>query len=352
MSVKHIKGLDTVRAIAAFAVLISHVELFKEKMGFLKSDLAPDGHTGVILFFALSGFLITLLLLIEKDNSNTVNMKNFYLRRIFRVWPLYFFIILISMVLTGYRPDFLTAILCLTIFPNVAHAMVMGWGPSPQIWSIGVEEQFYIVLPMLVKKVNVKLIGYVLFGIFLFVSILPHGLLFVTNRFYPDPDLMTFINKFFYGSKYNVMAFGGFSAYLFLYKKDLIIKLFKNYFVLAAAFIIPFSLWFYGLSFKYLTDEFYGVLFSILIVAIAVNQNSIKKEFFITKFLGKISYGIYMYHWIILSLLMKYEIISFESMALNNLTLYGITILGTILVAYLSYQYIEKPFLRLKSRYS
>ena len=97
------KGLNELRAIAALAVLFHHVELFKNKEGFssllnfkYSSYLISHiGRNGVNLFFVLSGFLITFLLLQEKENNSTIMLKKFFLRRIFRIWPLYYFILII-----------------------------------------------------------------------------------------------------------------------------------------------------------------------------------------------------------------------------------------------------------------
>lgn len=352
MAITHIKGLDTLRAIAATVVMLGHIDLFTGRMGYDASFFFPNGHLGVVLFFSLSGFLITLLLLVEKQKNDDINLKFFYLRRIFRVWPLYFLIILISFLVSDFEPQWLTVLLCLTIFPNIAHTLRMGWAPSPQIWSIGVEEQFYIVLPLLVKKIKERYVPHIILGFFLFWSILPHGLLFLANRFYQDPDFMSLVNKFFFGAKYNCMAFGGLTAYIFWKHHNKLKSIFENKLILWISLLSPFLLWFFDFTLNYFMDEFYGVLFSIVIVAIASNQNLINSEFKLTRFLGKISYGIYMYHWIVLLILTEYKIVNFGSYWMDSIVLYSTTILATIGISYLSYRYFEKPFLKIKSRFN
>ena len=89
MSTFYLKGLNTYRAIAALIVIVGHVEIFKQKNGFDNALNLPffkftGQHIAVILFFALSGYLITMLLLREKDKFKTISLKKFYLRRIFR----------------------------------------------------------------------------------------------------------------------------------------------------------------------------------------------------------------------------------------------------------------------------
>lgn len=117
--------------------------------------MVPSGHLGVILFFVLSGFLITYLIVKELE-AKTFSFKKFYHRRILRIWPLYYLILLISYIL--FEPSFSIKglLLCLSIFPNVAHAIGEGWQSSPQIWSIGVEEQFYLIWPFFIYLIPQK----------------------------------------------------------------------------------------------------------------------------------------------------------------------------------------------------
>jgi len=351
----HLKGLDTYRGIAALIVLFCHIELFKDQFGYdnlLKHAFYKytGGHTAVILFFVLSGFLITLLLLNGKNKFKKISLKNFYLRRIFRVWPLYYLIIIVSYLLIDYSPSSSTIVLCLTIFPNIAHALGAGWSISPQIWSIGVEEQFYIAWPFLVKNNN-NMFKVSLF-IFVFLTILPHGLLFTLNRIYPDPTLMTLINKIFFGTKFNCMAFGGFVAVIYNEKKSFINLLNRNIFISYSLTILPFFLWLSGYHLNLFQDELYSVLFAISILILTTNTKIINIDNPISKYFGKISYGIYMYHWIILELLFRNKILNIENNQIFNISIYSITIGLTLSISTFSYYFIEKPFLKIKEKYS
>ncbi|HZG00492.1 MAG TPA: acyltransferase, partial [Chitinophagales bacterium] len=151
----YIPGLDPLRAVAAVSVAVTHIEQIKTTNGLPNASDLPffvhtGGHIGVVLFFVLSGFLITLLLLRELESTGRISYKDFYARRILRIWPLYYFILIATAVLWSYQPSWLTALLCFTILPNVAHVADIGWVPSPPVWSIGVEEQFYLVWPLVV----------------------------------------------------------------------------------------------------------------------------------------------------------------------------------------------------------
>ncbi len=355
MSHFHLKGLNTYRAIAACVVIIGHVEIFKLKNGFANALDLPffkytGQHIGVILFFALSGFLITLLLLREKENFQSIRLKDFYLRRIFRVWPLYYLVLLLSWLLLDYSPSMNTTLLCLTIFPNIAHAFDIGWTASPQVWSIGVEEQFYLGWPLIVKNVRRLLIGLVLF--FGFYSLLPHALTPIMNKLGADRSSVLLMSSIFYGTKFNCMAAGGIFAVLYHQKHRIATLLNRNLFIAYGFIILPFALWFAGFHLKYFTDEFYSLLFAISILNVSTNPEVINIDYKIPNFLGKISYGIYMYHWILLELLFKAHIFNAGNAILLNLMIYSLTFGSTILVASLSYHFLERPLLQYKDRFS
>ena len=102
-------GLNGLRFLAAMAVVITHIELIKGQM-FCENLWSTNklifelGGLGVIFFFVLSGFLITYLLLEEKKVSGTVSVKKFYARRILRIWPLYYLIIVLGFFILPHLP--------------------------------------------------------------------------------------------------------------------------------------------------------------------------------------------------------------------------------------------------------
>src|ERR1051326_2201548 len=104
-------GLHGLRFFAAMMVVFSHVELMKEYHGFANvydssQAVYESGRLGVTLFFVLSGFLISYLLLVEKKVSGTVSIRKFYSRRILRIWPLYYLLILITFLIVPRLPFF------------------------------------------------------------------------------------------------------------------------------------------------------------------------------------------------------------------------------------------------------
>ncbi|MCB9186341.1 MAG: acyltransferase [Flavobacteriales bacterium] len=353
MSKFHLKGLDTLRAIAALSVLISHVEVFKENRHIEHArNIIPffrytGGHIGVVLFFVLSGFLISILLLKEKKRYSDIDLKAFYARRIFRVWPLYYFIIIISYLLTDFSPSSTTLVLCLSIFPNVAHAIGAAWSVSPQIWSIGVEEQFYLGWPMVVKHLKRPLLVFA--AIASFFTLLPHVLLFALNRIHADPTIMELINKLSYGTKFQCLAIGGMAGVLHLqYQGRLKIHRLMSMTIIS----IPFIMWYCGFHTPQLMDELYGVLFAVSIFLITTQHQDGGSEPRILSGLGEISYGIYMYHWLVLIGIFKLDLVSSEKSLLFNIYVYSTAILGTIFISYLSFHFFEKRFLQIKERFS
>src|SRR5574337_816257 len=97
MTSVYFPGFNGVRFFAAILVLVDHTELFRSYIGFdtfwADNFSSHLGALGVTIFFVLSGFLITYLLLCERKEFNTINIRDFYLRRILRIWPLYYLIL-------------------------------------------------------------------------------------------------------------------------------------------------------------------------------------------------------------------------------------------------------------------
>src|ERR1700750_2614950 len=153
MKGSYLKGLNTLRFFAAFFVIISHGEISLWKLGYEKMNgwsVFNRGGDAVEFFFTLSGFLITYLLQKEITRTGTVSIRDFYLRRVFRIWPLYFLVVLIGFIGLGlilprltHQPFFefplLPGFLLFVFFlPNLAAALYPTALLHP-LWSIGVE---------------------------------------------------------------------------------------------------------------------------------------------------------------------------------------------------------------------
>jgi len=168
MSRIYFPSLNGIRFFAALLVIIDHLELVKGyfgiKVNWSEAFSSHLGSSGVTIFFVLSGFLITFLLLKEKE-IKAINVKHFYIRRVLRIWPLYYLILIVSFFIIpqidffnvpnyGDKSEsficstfltylFLLANVGFVFFPTIAFANVL--------WSVAVEEQFYLIWPIVIK---------------------------------------------------------------------------------------------------------------------------------------------------------------------------------------------------------
>ncbi len=156
-------NLNSVRAIAALMVVISHLELRKPGNLAQVKPLLAFGGIGVSIFFVLSGFLITYLLLKEKEGTGQIKIKHFYIRRILRIWPLYFLVLIfgyfvVPIIMPDYyqsSPTFFTLkgfFLNAFFLTGVTYVLKLTPIIISIIWSIGIEEQFYIFWPWIIKS--------------------------------------------------------------------------------------------------------------------------------------------------------------------------------------------------------
>ena len=348
-------GLDGLRGIAALAIVVFHIEQIKDfnrlpslmEHGFFAHE---GGRIAVVLFFVLSGFLITCKLIDEQRSTERVRVGRFYLKRMLRIWPLYYATLLISALLLDYTPKESTFWLCILIFPNVAHATIGGWVASPQIWSIGAEEQFYLAWPWVVKWLKKHLIK-MLLAICIGMTILPYVTIFLIEEFYYEAHRVNQVKTLFAATKFNLMALGGILAWLQIHKPNWSDWMRTK---IASVLIVgvPFALWFTGVRFGLFNDEVFGLLFGILIVHAAIHGGGGRLlNNRPVNYLGKVSYGIYMYHYMFIILGLRFvPPVFFSSLIASNIVYYMIVFAFTLGTASLSYHLFENRFLRLKER--
>jgi len=350
----YLPGLNGIRAIAALTVITSHTDEFsylfnKHEVGFRAKDMAQYA---VTLFFVLSGFLITYLLLLEKGKYNTIAFKKFYMRRILRIWPVYFLIVAIvgSLVgLSGILPEprnNLSHIFYYVFFiPNVPFALGGTFAALTPLWSVGVEEQFYAFWPLLINKSKNIPKALVLFiGCYLSIK--------VALQYLP----FTSVYHVFYITRLDCMAIGGLGAYLVLNKHNLLNIIYSKPVQIVCWALFAGSLLVHSFHiFSILDHEIYSVIFLILILNVSTNKSSIiKLENKALRFIGRISYGMYAYHMLFIFLLGKVltPMLSNTPNDVAMLIVYVITLALTISFSYLSYELIEKRFLNIKKKYT
>ncbi len=411
VSKTYFPGLNALRFFAAFAVLITHVELTKKVMyhgdiywlqidKWIQGDawqsiwregspapihwispfVTQGGYMGVIFFFVLSGFLITYLLLEEKRISSTVAIGKFYIRRMLRIWPLYYLVVILGLFVLPHLSlfdirsqeidlfkNFGVNVIChIFMLPNLAFAMVMEGAPNiGHLWSIGVEEQFYLFWPVLMKasKKPMRMIWIFLFSV-IGVKLLSYVIIQV---FFPspyvDPDLMissgTETFKRFIGSlKFEAMAFGALGACFIFYKKEKWLALiYSKTIQIIALLSIPAIVLFTPKALYGALYLLFSAPFLVIIMNVASNENSLLKlRNRMFDFLGRISYGIYMYH--LLCITFTFHVLDyFISFPLrlegwHSALLYLFSIPLTIAVSAISYRYFEKRFINKKRKYT
>jgi peptidoglycan/LPS O-acetylase OafA/YrhL len=361
-------GLNGLRFFAALFVLITHLELFKHLNGF------PDiwnnplilsfGSIGVDLFFVLSGFLITYLLLAEKGATGDISLKQFYIRRMLRIWPLYFFIVFLTFLIMplfplfpfsqGVKSNYFQKVtLYIFMLPNVALAFFPGISYATMTWSVGVEEQFYLFWPLLIKAT--KKLVFVMLGVISFFSALKLVIYFLMHwqtgwdyTRWKDLIVMTRIE---------CMALGGLGAYILFYKKHAWLNIIYSPVCQWICFlgIVPATYLLIWFGIDDIKHWVYSILFLGIILNVASNPKVvINLERPLLNRLGKISYGIYMYQYlsIVISISVVKQFISSGNMLLFNIFYYGASFIITISISQISYRFLEVRFIKMKPRFS
>lgn len=329
------------------------------------------GKLGVDLFFVLSGFLITYLLLHEKGRFGHINTRNFYIRRILRIWPLYFLIVLLAFFVFPHIPLFVAPnneisfmahnvyrrlSLFLMVLPNIGFILYNSPYLAAQTWSIGVEEQFYYLWPWIIQNFSWKrlLITVIVFCLGTFsVFFIYYQWVGHTNYANNVPRIVSF---FFSQFRILTLMTGGACATLVYFKKENVLKvLFRKdiQFMVYGTLLVCLGM---GFHVDNLNLEFYGLFFGFFILNLSSNPLSIiNLEYAWISYLGKISYGIYIYQtaFIVASVhLIQWTFGTSLSEHHFNLILYPLATALTVGVSALSYHYFEQPFLSLKHRFS
>jgi peptidoglycan/LPS O-acetylase OafA/YrhL len=348
---KHIPALDCIRGLAVLAIMLFHCFDFV----FFKF-----GWIGVDLFFVLSGFLITGILLDSKSSPNYY--KNFIVRRIVRIFPLYYFILLLCLVIIPliwprlFGPGFEYYINHQSWFWLYMQNWLYSKTGFPDnqtlvhLWSLAVEEQFYILWPLIVRIFSAKK----LFGVCLII--IAFSLIF---RFYIGAE-MGLIHPFKYMatfSRMDALITGAIIAILIRKRPVWLEKYTMPVFVISLFILGATMLYLKAILFLRLAPvyTFIDILSGCLLIFMLNKQ-----KFFILRplynsvfsFLGKYSYGLYVYHFILynvfehnvlpplISVLGKKDVASL----ISGLIVFFIS----IPISMMSYKYLEKPFLKLK----
>lgn len=348
---RYIKGLDGIRAIAVIMVLAYHLKLALFKSGFL----------GVTVFFVLSGYLITGILISEVEEEGTIDLKNFWLRRIRRLVPavmsMAVVIIFVSAVVnriifTKGCKDFLASVLGFNnwwqIFNKISYFEAAGV-PSPftHCWSLAIETQFYLIYPLILLGIY-KLVksrgegranrGLLFAGVTLLLALISVILMIVL--FDPQQDA----SRVYYGTDTRAFSllFGALLAILWEYRmvpRRLSASVNMVLGSVSFAVLLVMTIAINGSSnFWYRGGQFFGTILTVLMVYAVSGRKTWLSRFLsnpVLKWMGDRSYSIYLWHYPIILLISKGIKASWW------ITL--IEIVLSVVLSELSYRFIETP---------
>lgn len=351
---QHYPALDGLRGLAILLVVVYH------NFGFINYFFF--GWLGVDLFFVLSGFLITDILL--KTASSPKYLTNFYVRRVLRIFPLYYlFVILCLFVLPRLSPHFDVTYYSdnqLWIWTYLQNWLYIfnphdGTNALHHLWSLAVEEQFYLIWPfiiLLLKKptyllafISLVLVAVVGFRLWIWLNQVADLAYF---------NLYTF-------SRIDGICIGCMIALLQRINPGFL-KKYTPWIVLFFA-VMNFAFFFvnrkHEFGFPYLALAGYttfAMMFGLLVNDAVTGDSKIIQKIFcfpLLRFFGKISYGFYMFHWPIYLLTGHWLFAQFSKYLSGNLLHISVSLIATltaVIISWLSFRYYERYFLKLKDK--
>jgi peptidoglycan/LPS O-acetylase OafA/YrhL len=345
----HIPALDGIRAVAALLVMFLHfTTLDGVPAGIRKVSLA--GQTGIDLFFVLSGFLITRILL--SSRTSETYFKHFYIRRALRILPLYYAFLVIYFFIRPWllgvaQPPFAHQIWSWLFLENVplTFTQLTTEGPN-HYWSLAVEEHFYLLWPVLVFFLSRQRLQKLLW---IFIVLAP-----VVRIILRWQDIGVY---YFTLSRMDGLAFGALAACL--YQKDRVgsralVLAGRTLMIVMLAILVPMFWRFSGSHADWLQvgklSFIPGFYFAVMLFCLAdPTAKPLRAALSIPplRWLGKISYGLYVFHPLAFLLVVRLPVTR------SNLWLAFATFFSaTILIAFISYEFFESRILRCKNKFS
>lgn len=327
----------------------------------IKIRMFSDGDIGVSFFFVLSGFLISFILLKEKELNGTINIKSFYMRRILRIWPLYYLIVifgfLVFPVLKSYFGEVpnesANPLLCSTFLNNFDR--IMNGKPDAAalggLWTIAIEEQFYLLWPLLFLITPMR------YYQFIFIAVLAISTFF--RVFYGEKNVIDLHTL----GVITDMAIGGFGAYLMLnntWFANFIESLPRYSIVIAYILILIFLIFKKELFSNVTMLVLKRIILACVFLVVILEQNYARHSLFkvgnwkMVTTLGKYTYGLYCFH--VIGILISVTLLQTFSLNQHSWQLWllelPISFAISVMLSWFSYRYFESWFLNLKSRFS
>ena len=350
-NLKYFNNLDGLRGVSIFMVVLHHVTIFNNE--YIR-QFQLNGNKGVWLFFIISGYLISTLLLREHDRKGKINLKNFLIRRGLRLYPLYYgmlslyFLLLNIPYLVGklnfaqkqalFNDKLLSYIFYYSNFNSHSESLA----PFYFSWSLSAEEQFYLLFSIALYFLGTKVLG----------RILPILLILKLIFFYLPLNFTSFGKSMLLPLDLGIM-FGVSLGFILHYEKSW--NIFSSFLKSKPLFILSVVGAFYILFTKEITfpqETFFFLLILFMTYIFGHLLLSGRNNFFESKlvnYIGRISYGIYMYNLLVIRIVQK---IMGKLGIVSGLAELALTCILTFMIAHFSFKYFESYFNNMKSRFS
>ena len=338
----HFPGLDGLRGISIIIVISSHLAMYTPITDYI------NGGIGVEIFFVISGFLITSLLLKEKIKHGVVSFKNFYIRRFLRIVPVAYLFLIVIIILNNRLKlgvpvkSFFASFLYVR---NIPFKNTYDWYTA-HFWSLSVEEQFYIAFPFFIVSRTNK---FIIVAVLIILTLPLLNILGFNNVgvFYSNHiiHVFTFILIHLLGKGTAAILAGSLYSIL-LFKKVIVIeKLRSNYYLSFILLIIGFLV-FMRISFLY-NDYLAVILFPVItgyIILLNLKERNLLRNILenpiLTK-IGVLSYSLYIWQQFFIQ---KWYFFKYSDTII-------VRVLMIFFVSSISYYFFEKFFLRYKAKF-
>jgi peptidoglycan/LPS O-acetylase OafA/YrhL len=358
---KKIRSLDGIRAIAVLMVLLSHclpsmhLPISGNKYNFLECS----GKLGVSMFFVLSGYLITKLLVFERKVNGSISLKDFYLRRIFRIFPVFYLNILVIILLkcffvpTLFESYKLVGVAAVYLWNYVylfhinSFASDHGYAIFAHFWSLAIEEQFYLLWPIMLIKLSVAALKKIIITIIVtstFISVVAYFLIHDNNERYITMNLLLEG-----GTTITMGCLGALIENTNFFNERILKIIHNNSLICFSAiflFIIsPLSMLYFKALYNLPTAGTLDGICIIILLFWCVYVPSKISDLLNSKVLVKIgilSYSLYIWQQLFLD--GEFFHLWYNKFPLNIFLVFA--------VAFISYYLIERPILRLKKRFT
>jgi peptidoglycan/LPS O-acetylase OafA/YrhL len=367
----YLPELDLLRFLACTTIFLQHVyqetparyfpAMHPDWRGRVVQILGWSGGYSVDLFLALSAFLITQLLLREREATGVIDLRRFYIRRILRIWPLYYFFLLVVAVagiwFEAFHIHAKWLILCALLSGNIANAF-WGWTPTfviSHVWTIAIEEQFYLVWPLVVRRLKRR--GIVSAALTMFaISFVARTVCWLTDA----SGALVWTNTL---TRLDPIAAGILLAVWMLHRRHratllaraALLALGVTMILTVSAYCDPY--W----SPNSAVTLFLGypvVALACAIILLAFHGLPLHRDRLLPRagmYLGKISYGLYIWQMTAIMLVLKGldRPLPVTGEWVDSVTFAALcAFVLNVGIATASYRFLETPFLRLKSRFA